>query len=137
MNKGSDVYRRLINASNAFDRVYWGNVFFTLIEKKVSFIFRRLIFDSYIRQKACFTWGVFRSQYLLFKNGVKQGVVSSQILFTMYIDTLIVILRTSGIRCHIGSAYIGALSYADDSRLLCPSIPGLNEMIVLCCEYAK
>ena len=51
----------------------------------------------------------------------------------MYIDKLLVILRTSGIECHIGSAYIGALSYADDITLLCPSIRGLNEMIVLCC----
>ena len=55
----------------------------------------------------------------------------------MYIDKLLVILRTSGIWCHIGSAYIGALSYADNITLLCPSIRGLNEMIVLCCEYAK
>ena len=37
----------------------------------------------------------------------------------------------------MGSAYIGALSYADDITLLCPSIRGLNKMIVLCCEYAK
>ena len=55
----------------------------------------------------------------------------------MYIDKLLVILRTSGIGCHIGSAYIGALSYADDITFLCPSIRGLNEMIVLCYEYAK
>ena len=46
-------------------------------------------------------------------------------------------MRTSGIGCHIGSAYIGALSYADDITLLWPSIRGLNEIIVLCCEYAK
>ena len=55
----------------------------------------------------------------------------------MYINKHLVILRTSGIGCHVGSAYIGALSYADDITLLCPSIRGLNEMIVLCCEYAK
>ena len=46
-------------------------------------------------------------------------------------------LRTMGIGCHIGSAYSGALSYADDITLLCPNVRGLNEMIVLCCEYAK
>ena len=40
-------------------------------------------------------------------------------------------LRTTGIGCHIWSA----LSYADDITLLCPSVRGLNEMIVLCCEY--
>ena len=28
-------------------------------------------------------------------------------------------------------------SYADDITLLCPSVRGLNEMIVLCVEYAK
>ena len=77
------------------------------------------------------------SQYFLFKNGVKKGGASSPILFTMYIDKVLVILRTSGIWCHRGSAYIGALSYADDITLLCPSIRGLNEMIVLCCECAK
>ena len=32
---------------------------------------------------------------------------------------------------------IGALSYADDITLLCPSVRGLNEMILLCCEHAK
>ena len=46
-------------------------------------------------------------------------------------------LRTTGIGCHIGSDYIGALSYADDITLLYPSVRGLNELIVLCCEYEK
>ena len=58
MNEGSDVYSRLIDTSKAFDRVHWGKLFSTLIEKKVSFIFLRLIFDSYIRQKAFVAWGV-------------------------------------------------------------------------------
>ena len=65
MNEGSDVYSCLIDTIKAFDRMHWGKLFSTLIEKKVSFIFLRLIFDSYIRQKACVAWGVFRSQYFL------------------------------------------------------------------------
>ena len=87
----------------------------------MSYIFLRLIFDSYIRQKACVAWGIFRSQYFSFKNGVKQDGVLSPIFFTIYIDKLLLILRTTGIGCHIGSAYIGALSYADDITLRCPS----------------
>ena len=79
----------------------------------------------------------FGFQYFLIKNGVKQGGVFSPILFIMYIDKLPLILRTSRIGCHIGSVYIGALSYADDITLLCPSIRELNEMIELCWEYAK
>ena len=96
MNEGSDVYSCLIDESKAFDRVHWGKLFSTWIQKKVSFILHRLIFDSYIRQKTCVAWGVFISQYFLFKNGVKQGgVLSPPILFTMYIDKLLVMLRTS------------------------------------------
>ena len=63
--------------------------------------------------------------------------LSLSLYIYIYIDKPLVILRTSGIGCHIGSAYIGALFYADDITLLCPSIRGLNEMIVLCCEYAQ
>ena len=103
----------------------------------MTYIFLRLIFDSYIRQKACVAWGVFRSQYFLSKNGVKQGWVLSPIFFTIYIDKLIVMLRTTGIGCHLGSAYSSALSYADDITLICLNVRGLNEIIVLCCEYAK
>ena len=136
MNEGSDVYSGLIDASKAFDRVHWGELFSILIEKKMYYIFLRLIFDSYIRQKTCFAWGAFRFQHFLFKNGVKQGggVIS---YFLYHIDKLLVMLRTTGIGCHLGSAYSGVLSYADDITLLCPSVRGLNEMIVLCCEYAK
>ena len=68
MNEGSDVYSCLIDASKAFDIVHWeGGASSIRIEKKVSYILLRLIFDRYIRQKACVAWGIFRSQYFLFK----------------------------------------------------------------------
>ena len=80
---------------------------------------------------------VFLSQYFLFKNGVKQGGFLLLLSLLYNSAKLLVMLRTTGIGCHMGSAYICALSYTDDITLLCPSIWGLNEMIVLCREYAK
>ena len=38
----------------------------------------------------------------------------------------------SGIGCHITGAYMGALSYADDITIMCPSIGGLNKMLKIC-----
>ena len=35
----------------------------------------------------------------------------------------------SGYGCHISGNFMGALSYADDITLLCPSLRGLNAML--------
>ena len=74
-------------------------------------VFLHLIFDSYIRQKHVLH-GVFLD--LNTSYGVIQGGALSPIFFTIYIEKLLVMLRTTGIGCHLGSAYSGALSYADD-----------------------
>ena len=37
----------------------------------------------------------------------------------------------------MNNTFTGALSYADDITLICPSIRGINNMIDICCEYAK
>ena len=53
----------------------------------------------------------------------------------MYIDPLLVQLGNSGYGCHIAGVYAGALSYADDITLLCPSVWGLNEMLKISNKY--
>ena len=75
VNKGSNVYSCLLDASKAFDRVYWGILFKILIERNVSFLFIRLLLDSYLRQLACVAWGFFKSRYFSLSNGVKPGGV--------------------------------------------------------------
>ena len=56
-------------------------------------------------------------------NGVNQGGVISCHLFNLYIDPLLFIqLSNFGYGCHIAGVYAGALSYADDITLSCPSV---------------
>ena len=99
VNEGSNVYSCLINASKAFDRVHWGRLFKILIERNVSTLFIRLLLDSYIRQKSCVGWGVSKSNYFSLSNGVKQGGVLSPVLFTLYIDKLLIKLKLSRVGC--------------------------------------
>ena len=99
VNEGSNVYSCLIDASKAFDRVHWGRLFKISIERNVSTLFIRLLLDSYIRQKSCVSWGVFKSKYFSLSNGVKQGGVLSPVLFTLYIDKLLIKLKLSGVGC--------------------------------------
>ena len=81
-------------------------------------------------------WDTCCSAYFSMSNGVKQGGVLSAILFTIYIDKILCKLKRSGLGCRMGNSYVGALSYADDITLLCPSIRGLNKMLDICNSFA-
>ena len=96
-----------------------------------------MYFDNYLRQISCLIWRDYKSDYFNVSNGVKQGGVISPIFFGLYIDPLLLALKKSQIGCHMNNVYMGALSYADDITLICPSIRGLNKMLKICNEFAQ
>ena len=49
---------------------------------------------------------------------------------------MLIRLRESRIGCHINNVFTGALAYADDVTIICPSLRGLNKMLEICNEYA-
>ena len=133
---GNDVFGALLDCSKAFDMVEWVKLFQELIKKKVSFVFLRVLLFIYQEQSCDVSWNGRFSYRFGVKNGVRQGAVSSPILFGLYIDKLIKLLRQSGIGCKIGTYYFGVLVYADDIVLLCPSRMGLQAMIKVCEKFA-
>ena len=63
-------------------------------------------------------------------NGVKQGgVLSPMLLFTVYLDQLILALKESGIGCHLHGMFVGAFICADDATLLAPTNVALKAML--------
>ena len=136
-NRNSEVYTVLLDASKAFDRVHFGKLFNILIERKMPACIIRLLLDLYLRQSSCSRWNGVSTQSFTFLNGVKQGGVLSPILFTVYMDELLIRLKTFGIGCYVNNCYAGALCYADDISLLCPSLIGLNAMVKQCVDFAK
>ena len=79
IHHGSNVYSCLIDASKAFDRVHYGTLFRLLLKNDVPRCVIRLVFDNYIRQKACATWNKQMSEYFTMENEVKQGRLISPI----------------------------------------------------------
>ncbi len=55
----------------------------------------------------------------------------------MYIDGLLVRLEETGVGCHMGIRFIGALVFADDLNLRAPTLSGLKILIDVCEKYAK
>ena len=86
----------------------------------------------YTRQKSRAAWGTYKSDYFCMHNGAKQRAIIYPILFTVYIDDLLISLKRSCIGCHIDNQYMGASVYADDINLSCPSIKRLNLMLNIC-----
>ena len=133
---GSAVYGAAMDMSKAFDLVEWRELFRTLLDRRVEPIFLRLMLYIYMKQMCNVKWGDKYSDSFSVANGVRQGAVSSAILFAVYIDKLLDNLRRAGFGCHIHGVFLGALVFADDIMLLSATRSGLQTMIDICSEFA-
>lgn len=89
----------------------------------------RLLLLMHTDQLVRVRWNGILSDDFNVSNGVKQGGILSPILFSLYIDHLLVRIRNSKIGCHVGNIFVGAIGYADDITLLCPTLSGLRKML--------
>ena len=133
---GTPVYGCTMDISKAFDMCEWCTLFNDLRERKVAPIFLRILLFMYSEQKCDVRWNSSYSHRFPISNGVRQGTVSSPILWSCYINKLILKLRSLKIGCKIGEEYYGILVYADDIFLLSANQPGLQAMVSCCEQFA-
>ena len=119
IRKGRPVYSCAMDLSKAFDMVDWRELFINLKNKQVDPIFLRVLVFIYRHQQCDVKWGSSYSYRFPVCNGVRQGAVSSPLLFSVYIDGLIVNLRDSGLGCYSGTQFYGCIGYANDLLLAC------------------
>ena len=135
--RGRTVYGCAMDCSKAFDLVSWTELFTKLRDRGLSPLFLRLIIFIYRNQSCDVKWNGKKSHRFAVSNGVRQGAVSSPILFCLYVDSLIKELRSSGLGCQIGGIYLGIAVYADDIFLLSASRNGLQSMVDICQRFAE
>ena len=120
-NNGGAVYALALDATKAFDRVEYSQLFEMLISRGFNPLYIRLLLNMYINQTIRVKFSNEFSDYFSVSNGVKQGGIISPTLFTCYIDDMLNQLKSSKIGCHCGHEYVGCISYADDLILLAPN----------------
>ena len=67
---------------------------------------------------------------------MRQGEVLSPIVFTVYLDDLLLGLKSLNIGCHWSGHFVGAFCYADDVALLASSPSALCLMLLHCKQFA-
>ena len=90
----------------------------------------------YKKQNMRVRWNSTFSELFSVSNRVKKGGVLSPILFSLYLDKLLVELRELGIGCHMNGLFTGAFIYTDHITIIALSCYALNSMLNVCEEYA-
>ncbi|XP_026736751.1 uncharacterized protein LOC113500241 [Trichoplusia ni] len=67
-------------------------------------------------------WNNTLSETYRLTSGVRQGGLTSPVLFNLYINELIEELSSTRVGCQVGGVRVNNLSYADDMVLLSPSV---------------
>ena len=69
-------------------------------------------------------------------NGTRQGSILSPSLFAVYVDDLLVELRSLGVGCKVAGIFMGAVGFCDDLLLLAPTRDGMQVMLDTCQRFA-
>jgi len=97
----------------------------------------RLLANLYTNNDAHVSWNGINSKKFVIKNGVRQSGIVSPVLFCVYIDGLLCMLRDSNVGCFIGDVSVGALAYADDVTLLAPTPSAMRHLLYICEQYGR
>ena len=103
---GRPIFACSMDLSKAFDMVSCAKLFPELLKRKISPLILRCLIHIYSNQMCNVKWGNIILQPFNVKNGVRQGAVSSPILFCVYINDLIVQLRNLKVGCQLNCIYL-------------------------------
>ena len=108
-------------------KLYWKNI--------PSYIWH-IINNWYSSSMASVQWDNRNSRSFFIKQGVRQRATLSPLLYSVYVDSLLDILTSSGCGVSIDSNYCGAPMYADDLALIADSEADLQAMLNTVSLYA-
>ena len=99
LQRSSSIFACFLDASRAFDLVKHSLLFEKLVTRGLPHLVVRFLSRWYSKQQLRVLWDKEHSEKFGVTNGVRQGGVLSPILFSIYLDTLLLSLKNTGVGC--------------------------------------
>ena len=136
LHRGSPTLCCLLDVRKGFPSVRFGDLFeICLLKKKLPAVVCRVLVFMYKEQSGFIFLKGRRSPAFSLSNGMREGAACSPILWAVYADGLLVVLRGSGLGCKVAGLWVGGVLYADDLALLAPTRAILASMLALVESY--
>ncbi|XP_063549136.1 uncharacterized protein LOC134756238 [Cydia strobilella] len=135
-DRNTPIYGCFLDVSKAFDLVVYDILWDKLASTGLPAECVALLRYWYSSQVNRVRWAGEESDEYRLQCGVRQGGLSSPILFNLYINELIDGLSRTRVGCHMGDKCFNNISYADDMVLLGPSVNSIRQLLALCEGYA-
>lgn len=136
-DRSTPVYAAFLDLSRAFDLVRYDILWSKLIASGVPGEMVNILKYWYGHQTNRVRWlKQFSDEYRL-ECDVRQGGLTSPLLFNLYVNQLIDRLSNTHVGCSIDGLIINSINYADDMVLLSPSVAALRGLVAICEEYAE
>ena len=113
-DRGSNVYVAGLDVAYAFDTVNHYEIFIKLINVHVPLCALNTLVNWYGTWSGSVRWAGIQSQELSIRSGVKEGSVIPPLLFSLYMNNFIIVLRSQSYWCYLDDMFVGCLLFADD-----------------------
>ena len=105
-----------------------------LQKKNIDIRFINVLENWFCKHKTIVKWEGFLSHEIALLAGVRQGGILFPFLFTLYVDSVLDLLESSGRGCFVNFECFNSFMYADDLILIRPtsSVTDLQSLLSLC-----
>ena len=135
-NNGSTAHGSLLDAEKAFDTVWIKGLLYKLLKLGINIKFWMLINSGYSNFQCSVVIEGRNGRWFQPNRGVHQGSPLSMYLYVIYINDLLVELRSSGHGSSICSINITSLAHADDIAIVAMYKHCLNVLLGIAYKYS-